>query len=121
MAVVLQPHQVKLASGLDTLAGIWLLISAFLMPINGVVAWDLAIIGLIVAVLAAVRAFGDYKPSWPSWVNAVLGLWVLVNPWIMARTMSEGTMWNCVITGLIIIVLAVWSALASDTRFQRVP
>jgi hypothetical protein len=113
--MVLRPRdQVRLASGLDTLAGAWLLVSSVTISSNGVVAWNQAIVGGVIAVMAASRAFGGYRSSWPSWLNAVLGLWTIVSPWVLARTLSAETAWNAAITGLIVIVLAVWSGLATD-------
>jgi uncharacterized membrane protein len=108
--------QVRVASGLDMIAGIWLFVSSFVFRHSGVMAMDLAVIGVIVAILAAARAFGGYRPSWPSWVNAMLGLWVLVSPWLMTRAVEPQTMWNAVITGFVIIVLAIWSALATEAN-----
>jgi hypothetical protein len=106
--------QVRVASGLDVIAGLWLLVSAFIFRVGDVAAWDLAIIGLIVAVLASVRWLGGYKPSWPSWVNSILGLWVMVSPWTLSRSLDHDLVWNSVITGFIIVTLAIWSALATE-------
>jgi hypothetical protein len=115
MPIVLRPRdQARLASGLDTMAGIWLLISSVAFTGHEVLSWNQALVGSVIALLAASRAFGGYRSSWPSWVNAVLGLWTMISPWVLVRTMSAATAWNAAITGLIVIVLAVWSALATD-------
>jgi hypothetical protein len=121
MALALGTHQeqVKVTSGLDMLAGIWLFASVFIFRQPGSMQVDLAVIGVIVAILAASRAFGKYRPSWPSWVNAILGLWVLVSPWALNRAMESAAMWNSVITGVVIVVLAIWSALAAETEDAR--
>jgi hypothetical protein len=47
-------------------------------------------------------------------VNAILGLWVVISPWIVDRTANRDLMWNSVVTGFVIIVLAVWSAIATE-------
>jgi hypothetical protein len=121
MAVAMPQRQIRVASGLDTLAGIWLFISALIFSYNAALAWDLAIVGIVVAVLAASRAFGNYRPSWPSWVNAVLGVWTIISPWVFVRTASAAMVWDAVITGIAIIVLAVWSALATDSTTAPPP
>lgn len=118
MATIAQANsndgQVRVASGLDIIAGLWLLISSFFLPITTELAWSCAIAGLIVTILAAIRAFGAYNRSWMSWVNVVIGVWVIASPWVLP-TASDEAIWNAVITGIVIVVLAAWSALATDS------
>lgn len=49
---------------------------------------------------------------WQHWVNAVLGLWVIV----LAFLGLTGTtmMWTLVITGVVVAVLAFWGAMGSN-------
>lgn len=118
MATYAHPHedQVKVASGLDVIAAIWLFISAFSVAMTHSLAASNAIVGVVVFVLACIRAFGAYGETWLSWVNAILGLWVLVSPWILQTAPGQTAITNNVITGIVIIVLAVWSALATNTE-----
>lgn len=46
-------------SGINVLAGIWLIISPWVLGLssNRVATWDLVILGIIVGVLAAIRFF----------------------------------------------------------------
>ena len=119
LAVRPQREQVRVASGLDMLAGLWLVLSAFVFRSSPELIWDLALIGGVVAILSGVRALGGYRPSWPSWVNAILGLWVLTSPWILGRVAYPDMLWNAVITGAVIIMLAIWSALATDVELEN--
>jgi len=52
---------------------------------------------------------------WQHWVNALLGLWIIVLAFL---GMSGGTLtWTLVITGLVVAVLALWGAYGtSDSR-----
>lgn len=109
--------QVMTASGLDVLAGVWLLISPFIL---GFSRYDLAtatnnnlIVGLAVAVLAAIRAFGAYRHASISWVNALLGLWTLLAPWVLSFIAYRTPTVNNILTGLVILILASWSAIAT--------
>lgn len=111
-------RQVKVASGLDLAVGAWLFISAFFINSGSPAAfWNALLFGAVVVILAATR-LGNYGRvrSWPSWVNAVIGVWVLIAPWALGFAFLEGPRWNHVICGIAIAVLATWSALSTDSR-----
>lgn len=118
-AHALHPHrqQITTASGLDALAGIWLFAATFVFAYTPSMEWSCWISGIVVFILAAIRAFGAYHAAWASWVNAAIGLWVVISPWALGADVP-GT-WNAVITGLAIIVLASWSATATSTDRDR--
>jgi len=107
--------QIRLASGLNIIAGLWLIISpwVFFYATPGGI-WNSVIVGIIIAVLAAIRAFGAYNSAWMSWVNVVLGLWVVIAPFIFGYTTYAGRMWNNIIVGLIVAALGAWSAMATN-------
>jgi len=108
-------EQVMTASGLDTLAGVWLLLSPFILRF-GVPAGitNNVLVGIVIAVLAIVRFSGAYSQSWISWINVVLGVWVLISPWVLQFSGFHTATMNNVILGIIVVVLAGWSALASS-------
>jgi hypothetical protein len=114
------PHghvgQVKIASGLNVLAGIYLLISAWA---NGATSGSTAngiIFGIIVAILAGTRFAGTTGP-WASWLDALIGVWMILSPWVYGYA-AEAWKWNSIVVGIIMIVLGVWSALASTTSSE---
>jgi hypothetical protein len=109
--------QVATASGLDILAGIWLLISPFVLAfsrVTGAMANDV-VLGIVIGVLAAIRFFGAYRQTWLSWINALLGVWVLISPWVVGYSFNHVALTINVVLGIIVIILACWSALATDT------
>jgi hypothetical protein len=122
MATTVESHrtQVQVASGLNLLAGIWLFVSAFAVYAHGPMVTNNVICGIAVVVLAAIRAFGAYDQGWVSWLNALIGVWVVVSPWaVMGAPGPAGPTYgmiinNC-ITGGVVIVLGIWSALATNT------
>lgn len=105
--------QVKLASGLNVIAGIWEILAPFILGYSGFVTptTNAIIVGLIVAVLAAIRFLGAYSAAWMSWLNAVLGVWLIVAPFILGYGNPART--NDIIVGIVIAVLGAWSALAT--------
>lgn len=110
--------QVITASGLDVLAGIWLIISPFVLgfqDIRNATSNDV-IFGIIIVILAAIRFFGAYAVSSLSWIVALIGLWILVSPWVLAYFVNGTPLWNNIITGIVIIVLACWGAIATATE-----
>jgi hypothetical protein len=110
--------QVMTASGLDVLAGIWLLISPFVIGFASVsaAATNNVVCGIIVTVLAAVRFFGAYRQGWLSWVNCVIGLYTIASPWIVGFARNHHATTNNVVIGIVIAILAFWSAVATNTE-----
>ncbi|GEM90158.1 SPW repeat protein [Oceanithermus desulfurans] len=44
---------------------------------------------------------------WQDWVNLVLGLWLVVSPWILAFSQNTAALWNALIVGAIFVVLSL--------------
>jgi hypothetical protein len=114
------PHdhggQIRIASGLNFLAGLYLLISAWANGANGGGTANGIIFGIIVAILAASRFSGATGP-WASWLDALIGVWMILSPWVY-RYADTGWKWNSIVVGIIMIVLGVWSAIASTTAHE---
>ena len=50
---------------------------------------------------------------WQQWVNGILGLWVIVVPFL---ALQGGTLtWTLVVTGIVIAILGFWGAAAERT------
>ncbi|XSC44835.1 SPW repeat protein [Bradyrhizobium sp. RDT10] len=59
-------------------------------------------IAIGVVAIAALTKFTE----WEEWINLVLGLWVLVSPWVLAFAAQTTARWAHVVVGLIVAVLA---------------
>ena len=55
-------------------------------------------------------SMSDRSGNGNSWVNIVLGIWVIVSPFVLASHSSKA-IWNNVITGALVCILAIirWS------------
>lgn len=125
--------QVLTASGLNIIAGIWLIISPFVlgysnMGRSGASGASLAtsldlIVGFVIAVIAAIRFFGAYRLGvetfhsqtvWLSWLNAVLGLLLIAAPFLFQFTDLSSAYWNNIIVGVLVAILSAWNALVSQ-------
>jgi hypothetical protein len=89
----------------------------FLMPWlfdlgSTVAAWNAGIIGAVIFVLsiAAIIRFAQ----WEEWINLVLGLWVVVSPWVLGFAAMAAAMWGHVVIGAAIVVLAALELWMSD-------
>lgn len=102
------------ASGLNVLAGIWLIIAPFVLNYGrGDSVWNDVICGVIVGVLALAKVGGLHRAVGLSWINAIVGVWLFVSAFWLEATATAG--WNNIILGIIVFVLALWSATASET------
>jgi hypothetical protein len=115
MPIAAPNNPTKLIGCLDLLAGLWLFVSSLIMAANAALAWDLAMAGFVIAVLAGARFLG-YRKGWPSWINFLLGIWTAASPWIVVRAATPAMMWNAVVTGLLIAILALASAMYTDVE-----
>jgi SPW repeat len=113
---------VRIASGLNLLAGIWLIIAPFVLGYGGGDPyWNDIVFGAIVAGLALVRVSGAYRASWMSWLNVLIGAWIFISAFWLDNTWNAGT--NDIIVGAIVFVLGLVSAQASEDAAtgRRVP
>jgi len=125
MATQVKPS-VAVPSGIDVIAGIWLLVSPYVLALSTVaVAATMSnvICGAVVAILAAVSTSGAYERDWPSWLSGFLGLWVVASPWIFGFSTMATATWSNVVTGIIIAVFGFWSGsiIASKQSFRDMP
>jgi hypothetical protein len=49
------------------------------------------------------------------WIVFLLGLWVLVSPWILGFSAYALAMWSNVVAGILIIVCSLWDLFGGKT------
>lgn len=118
--LVTKEQQVTTASGLNILAGLWLIISPFVLGYSALrgTMWNDVIVGIIIALIAAGKLFRGRDLQWLSWINVVLGLWLIISPFVFGNSGNTRVLYNEIIVGIVVVVLAAWSALS--TRGARV-
>jgi hypothetical protein len=121
-------QQVRIASGINILLGIWLISSPW---INGAATataagiagatWNNVISGILIVLCSAIRFSSPQRSTAPSAANIVLGVWTLISPWIYGYTVDATRLRTNVIVGIAVIALAAWSGSATyqDHRRQR--
>jgi hypothetical protein len=90
--------------------GVWLVVSPYALNYadQTTPAWNAHIVGIIVVAQAAAAIWAFQK--WEEWVSALLGLWLIVSPWILGYSGLQNPLWNQIIVGVIVGGLALWSA-----------
>ena len=92
----------------NALLGIWLILAPWALGFqhstaamaNGV------IIGLALVAAAAGAIF--VPRAWEEWIEGALGLWMVVSPWILKFGSLHAARNSAVLTGIIILALALW-------------
>jgi hypothetical protein len=92
---------------LNFILGIWLFVSPWILGYAFVqtAAWNAYIIGAAFVVFT-VWALSIPKP-WEEWVNALLGLWLVISPWVLGFSTVPAPTWNAVLCGLVVLILSL--------------
>jgi hypothetical protein len=69
-------------------------------------AWNAWIVGVVIAALALWAALKFAE--WHDLTNGVLGVWLVVSPWILGFPALTAAVWNHVVVGLLVVALAAW-------------
>jgi len=48
-----------------------------------------------------------------SWIDALFGLWLILAPFIFSYSKSTGALVNDIIVGIVVLVFAIWGAVAA--------
>lgn len=108
-----QKNLIRWDSGTNALLGIWLVIAPFTLMYGVATAtWNDVILGLVIATLAAIRLFGAFGASALSWTNVFLGAWLVAAPFALGYVALTAALWNDILVGLTVMVLAWRSAAA---------
>jgi hypothetical protein len=46
--------------------------------------------------------------EWQDWLTGILGLWLVIAPWVLGFGSFAAAAWNSVIVGLLVLAFAVW-------------
>lgn len=101
--------QASTASGLNILAGLWLIVAPFVLGYGAMAPrWNDIVLGIVIGVFALIRTFTPLRAQWLSWANIILGLWLIVAPFALNYT-GQASLWNDIVLGIVVIALSAWS------------
>lgn len=108
---------------LTTLVGLYVLLTPWIIPhffpassASGMVAWNHYAVGVAVAAMG-IAALASYQ-LWEEWVDAVLGAWLIISPWVFGFSGMTALTWNSVIAGIVVLILS-GSALFTGSTTMR--
>lgn len=94
---------------INVLLGVGLFISPWALDYAGSnAALNAHIVGVVIAALALAALFAFRV--WEEWINALLGVWLIIAPWVLNFTDHAMAMRTSVFIGIAALALAVWSA-----------
>ncbi len=108
----------KTLNWLIALAGLWMIIASFVLGYGTTTPpfWDALIVGIVLIILGAWAALTTEMRTDRTldWINALVGLWLLISPFVMSSTNLTAPLYNDIIIGIIVIILGVWAALTAS-------
>lgn len=94
---------------LNVIAGIWLIISPFVLGYTGADAtWNPIVFGACVIVIALARIAGGVRAAELSVLNMAIGVWIFISAFWLAS--SPQATWNDIVLGVVVFALAALSA-----------
>ncbi len=52
--------------------------------------------------------------KWLHWSVFILGVWILISPWILGYWRITPALWNQVVAGVLVILLSLWGVVGVD-------
>jgi hypothetical protein len=101
--------QIRWQDVANLVLGIWLFASPWILKFSGAgaVATNAWVFGIAIAVLALLAIFAYQQ--WEEWLNAAIGVWVFISPWVLGASTDVKVLWNGLIIGALLVILALWS------------
>ena len=105
----------KTLSWLVVVLGAWEVIAPFILGAshNAGALWDAILLGIALIILAGWAALSNQFATVKtlSWIDVVLGAWLIVAPFIVGYASVAAATWNDIIVGVLALLLSLWAAL----------
>lgn len=93
----------------NAVLGAWLILSPWALGFAGdmMAMWNFVAVGALLLATALGATF--FPRAWEEWTESVLGLWMVVSPWILGFAAIEAAKVDAVLSGLVVLTLALWA------------
>ncbi|MBX5445862.1 SPW repeat protein [Sphaerobacter sp.] len=114
-------ERLRISALIIVLVGIWLMLSPFVLSYNHLHAstWNAIAVAWVTMFIAGLRITGAGSEGWLSWLNALIGLYLIASPWIWGDADNLTLVVNNAVCGLFIVGMAAWAALSTPTLTSR--
>ncbi len=110
-------RQIRTASGLIVLSGLWLIVSPFVLSFAGSVGmWDAIVVGVVGVILGGIQYANPEGNPVLSWLVVLLGLWLYFSMYLFGWTDIMRVFQDFTIVGAGFVIFGLWSALAHRTQ-----
>ena len=95
---------------INLILGVWLFLSPWLLAYTGAsmaASWNAWILGVALVVFSAIAV--SMPQMWEEVINLLIGIWMIISPWVLSFSGTRSAETNAVIVGIIAIVLSVWA------------
>ena len=94
-------------SWINILVGAWMTLAPWALTFSGRPASNTMLFGMLVLAFAGASVFAKPGTHVPAWLNLVAGTWVVVSPWVLGFAGQPNATWSHVVSGGLIIVVAL--------------
>ncbi len=105
----------KALNWIIALVGLLTLIDPFVLGFSTMTAtmWSNIIVGALLIIFGVWAALSNNLSTDRTldWINAVLGLWLLISPFVLGSSVIMAALWSDVVLGIIALVLGVVAAM----------
>ncbi|MBV9085615.1 MAG: SPW repeat protein [Acidobacteriaceae bacterium] len=97
------------------MAGLWYFVSpwAYFGVSEQPIAWSAWLVGALMVLIALARLLRPGISTPLAWINAALGVWVFVSPWVCSYRGNPGFWPNSVCVGVVVAGFSIFSAMSS--------
>ncbi|MEC9481931.1 MAG: SPW repeat protein [Halomonas sp.] len=94
------------------LLGAWMIVSPYVLGFadSAAVMWSAVISGLILMALALAEI--SKLQVWEEWGSLMVGIWMVVAPFVLGFTTMSSAMWNSFIVGVLVVAAAAWTLMS---------
>ena len=101
----------------NAVLGVWLVLSPWALGFQAdMTAMSTAVVIGVLLVAAALGALLVPR-AWEEWSEGVLGVLMIISPWVLGYSARATAMHSAVVTGIIIVALSAWT-LATDKDYS---
>jgi hypothetical protein len=104
---------------LNLILGVWLFLSPWLLGYVGTnltASWNAWILGVALVVFSAIAV--SMPQTWEEVINLLIGIWMVISPWVLSFTGARSAESNAVIVGIVAIVLSAWAMAIARQRMH---